>query len=178
MFSVTSWRMRAARAVTATAAAAAHREGARGWAGISQERKCEGGIGISAALEPSCRLFLWGGGKKRDFHKSPHIQNGRIVWNFLLTGNIPPLIVFWFFKRFPSPPSPGCVHLVNIWVESLVAKSEEHRFVFNDTTWRSNLLYGIAVNEGALFEIRASWVPAVSPPCALIPPSEVQGRKP
>lgn len=58
---------------------------------------------------------------------------------------------FWFFKRFPSPPSPGCVHLVNIWVESLVAKSEEHRFVFNDTTWRSNLLYGIVVNEGALF---------------------------
>lgn len=38
-----------AREVTA-AAAAAHREGARGWAGISQERKCEGGIGSSAAL--------------------------------------------------------------------------------------------------------------------------------
>lgn len=90
-------------------------------------------------------------GGKRDLHKFPHIQNGSTVWNFLLTGNIPPLIVFVFFKRFPPPPSPGCAHLVNIWVESLVVKSEEHRFVFNEPTWRSNLLYGIVVNEGALF---------------------------
>lgn len=48
----------AARAVTAAPAAAA--AAARGWAGVSQQRVCEGGIRSSTALWPSCRSSLSG----------------------------------------------------------------------------------------------------------------------
>lgn len=139
--------------------------GARGDSNSSSSSRAARGSAWLSWNQPGAKMWRWDRdqrcvgarlpsvslGGKRDLHKFPHIQNGSIVWNFLLTGNIPPLIVFWFFKRFPPPPSPGCAHPVNIWVESLVVKSEDHRFVFNEPTWRSNLLYGIVVNEGALF---------------------------
>lgn len=111
----------------------------------SENVKVESG----AALRCSQTVVCFSG-KKTLLHTFPHIQSGSFVWNFLLTGNIPPLIVFGFFFWRSPPPSRLCSPCQKLtgepgWEESGAS------LVFNDTTWRSNLLYGIVVNEGALF---------------------------
>lgn len=102
--------------------------GARGDSNSSSSRTPRGSAWLSWN-QPGAKMWRWNRdqrcvgaelpsvslGGKRDLHKFPHIQNGSIVWNFLLTGNIPALIVFGFFLTFPTTPfsqlcSP-CQHL-------------------------------------------------------------------
>lgn len=70
------------------------------------------------------------------------------LWKFTLTGKYSTFNFFFFFDV--SPTSRLCSPCQKLsgeprWEESGAS------LVFNDPTWRSNLLYGIVVNEGALF---------------------------
>lgn len=144
--------------------AAVHRQGERGGAGISQERKCEGGIRLSSIVLELAPVSLGEGERKKHTHTRPTFSHSKIrsfILDFYNHWKYPRFIflfshIYWTHLSGLCPPSQTLdwkqesekhhLRLLDIFLITQFGRSELLR---EDLL----LLYGITVDGGALFEI-------------------------